>query len=406
MKTYNVLKTVALFCSFSTSVWAGGYQLSEFSITNLGRSFGGAGIVGDDYSAIAFNPAGMTLKDTGVQLGATAIAIDASANGSLRDPGTHAIVSSGKKGKLHEREVLPHFFAQKKINDVIRIGLGSYIPFGLGTHYNEGWFGRTHAEKSEITAMDITPAVAFKLSNTVSIGMNLIAEYATARLTNEIASMPGRISNLNATGWDYGWSAGMMYNPTKDTRFGLSYRSKIAHKIKGNHHLAGLIVGEDSTTLEFPEHILLAAYHRIQKIGLSAAVKWTKWSRFDTLRISSTAVSGGMLPSVEEKWDNTWMLSGGLDYYYNDNWTFRTGLAWDQAGVPGAVNRTARAPDNDRWIASVGTSYMTGNWQFDFSYTHLFINSAKTWNETSGTILDAKYKMQINMLGFAAQYHF
>ena len=46
----------------STASFAGGYQLQEYSVVNAGRAFAGSGIVGDDYSAIAFNPAGMTLK--------------------------------------------------------------------------------------------------------------------------------------------------------------------------------------------------------------------------------------------------------------------------------------------------------------------------------------------------------
>ena len=48
---------------------AAGYQLNEYSITNLGRAFAGAGIMGDDYSALANNPAGMTLvKRSGMSL--------------------------------------------------------------------------------------------------------------------------------------------------------------------------------------------------------------------------------------------------------------------------------------------------------------------------------------------------
>jgi long-subunit fatty acid transport protein len=50
----------------STLAQAGGYQLQEYSTTNMGRAFAGAGIVGDDYSAIAFNPAGMELKNSGL----------------------------------------------------------------------------------------------------------------------------------------------------------------------------------------------------------------------------------------------------------------------------------------------------------------------------------------------------
>ena len=47
---------------------AASYQLNDYSVTNLGRSYAGQGIMGDDYSAIAFNPAGMTLmKRSGLQ---------------------------------------------------------------------------------------------------------------------------------------------------------------------------------------------------------------------------------------------------------------------------------------------------------------------------------------------------
>ena len=41
---------------------AAGFQLTDFSMTGLGRSYAGAGIVGDDYSAIAFNPAGVAAQ--------------------------------------------------------------------------------------------------------------------------------------------------------------------------------------------------------------------------------------------------------------------------------------------------------------------------------------------------------
>ena len=50
---------LALLCA--NNVQAAGYQLNEYSTTGLGRSFAGAGVMGDDYSALAYNPAGMTL---------------------------------------------------------------------------------------------------------------------------------------------------------------------------------------------------------------------------------------------------------------------------------------------------------------------------------------------------------
>ena len=40
---------------------------------NCNCGSGSKGVVGDDYSAVASNPAGMTLKETGAQVGTTAI---------------------------------------------------------------------------------------------------------------------------------------------------------------------------------------------------------------------------------------------------------------------------------------------------------------------------------------------
>ena len=69
MKKYTKLVAAILaFCSTATLAHAASYQLNDYSVTGLGRSYAGVGVVGDDYSAIAYNPAGMTLKkQSGVQ---------------------------------------------------------------------------------------------------------------------------------------------------------------------------------------------------------------------------------------------------------------------------------------------------------------------------------------------------
>ena len=46
----------------------------------------------------------------------------------------------------------------------------------------------------------------------------------------------------------------------------------------------------------------------------------------------------------------------GTTYYYDDNWTFRTGIAFDDSPVP-ANNRSISIPDQDRLWLSAGTTY-------------------------------------------------
>ena len=395
--------------SVSTACYAGGYQLQEYSVTNAGRAFAGAGIVGDDYSAIAFNPAGMTLKKTGGQFGGMAMDIHSNINGQL-DP-----AAAGDKGKLRNFKIIPHGFGQYALSENWRLGLGLYVPFGLGTYYNKSWFGKTHAVNSEIETIDINPSLAWKVFDWLSIGGGYIFERMEARLTNTIGT--NGYSDMNADGWGHGWNAGIMIEPAKTTRFGIAYRSPVVQRIKGKHHLMypglGLKEGISSTKLVDPEHVQFSVYQELGKWGLSAMARWTRWSRFHLLSIDSTAlgqISPLATPSqVNENWRNTWTISGGVDYKYCKNLTFRTGLAYDQGAVKDAEHRTARVPDNNRWIASLGVSYMKNNWQVDLSYFHMFWKKAAVNSRASTTgasYIKGRYETQINSVGLGVQYHF
>ena len=279
----KLLATLLITCSFSSLAMAGGYQLQEYSVVNLGRAFGGAGVAGDDYSAVAFNPAGMMLKNTGVQLGSSVVAIRAHANGDLRSAANPDTVVGSGKGKFKTNAFLPHFFGQIKAGDKLRIGAGVYVPFGLGTYYKKNWFGKTHAINSEITTVDTALAAAYQLTDTISVGASAFLEYADARLTSKHPLLPAN-SDLNADGWKPGYSVGVMYRSQKETRLGVSYRSKVTHRIKGPHYV-GSMKGDCGTDLTFPEHVLISGYQEIGKFGLSAIARWTKWSRFNKLKI-------------------------------------------------------------------------------------------------------------------------
>ena len=100
------------------------------------------------------------------------------------------------------------------------------------------------------------------------------------------------------------------------------------------------------------------------------------------------------------------MISGGIDYAIDSAWTVRTGVAFDQGAVKDKQHRTARVPDNNRWIVSLGGSYVHDRWQFDLSCAHMFLQTAKAYNKNGSTILDAKYTMGINLVGASVQYNF
>ena len=394
---------------------AGSYQLNDYSVTGLGRSYAGQGIVGDDYSAIAFNPAGMTLMErSGVQQVFNMINLRADVDGLE----THA----GQHKKMDFWQPIPAGFAQYNVNDRFKVGIGIYAPFGLKTQYDSGWDGSDVAILSKLDIVDFNLSAAYKLTEHWSIGASAILRYIYGRMTQSIPTVfGGGEANFNVHGWTQTGTLGVMYELNKNTRFGLSYRLRSAQKAKGNFKVMGNLGGMDSSVPvhanpDLPESIALSAYHRYKDFGFSGTARWTHWtSSFPNFSVRSRSPAlalSGYEKKTYYNYQNSWTLTGGVDYYFCKNLTFRFGGGWDESPAHDATRRTIRIPDNDRWWMSVGASYMKNNWQVDVGYAHMIARTGKALEDKGYPSygvnpVHVKYKnMQSHILGVQVQYKF
>ena len=435
MKKYQ--KFLAAFlavCAFSSSAKAGGYQLNDYSVTGLGRAYAGAGIVGDDYSAIAFNPAGMTLaKKSGFQAGLTMVNLKADVDSiDARAPGAHK--------KMDFWTPIPQFFGQYNVNDKFSVGLGIYAPFGLKTQYDADWFGKNTAILSKLDVIDTNVAMAYKINKKWSVGAGLVARYIYGHMTNDLSV--GGHSDFELDGWTKTGLLGVMYEPTENTRFGFSWRLRSTQQVKGDHKVSGTsgtVIGaltgmpipenyfnETATgwaSPALPETFTLAAYHKYKNVGLSGTIRWTHWSQsfpefsmisdsrlFGALSASPLGAASGVANGQKTSlynYDNTWTITAGLDWYYNENWTFRCGTGWDESPTHNNISRTIRIPDNDRFWTSVGASYITENWQIDVAYARMFGRSGIALETSDPSAMHVKYKkLRSNLVGLQVQYKF
>lgn len=417
LKSY-ITALAVLATAFSAS--AGGYQLNDYSVTGLGRSYAGQGIMGDDYSAIAFNPAGMTLmKKSGIQTGATFVNLGADVEGLDAYEGQH------RRMKLWAP--VPQFFAQYNVNDKLALGIGVYAPFGLKTQYKADWFASDTAILSKLDIIDINASIAYKLTDKWSIGASAIARYIYGHMTNTL-SLGGGTSDFELDGWTKTAQFGVMYEPTENTRFGLAYRLRSTQQVKGDHKIEGNPLGFNQTATGWaspalPETVTLSAYHRYKKVGFSGTARWTHWSQsfpefamrsnsnlFTTVSMDPAAALTGISNNQKVSkynYDNSWTLTAGLDWYYNNNWTFRFGTGWDESPTHNDTTRTIRIPDNDRFWLSAGASYIQDNWQVDVGYAHMFGRTGKALEESDISSVPVKYKnLRSNILGLQVQYKF
>ena len=209
-----------------------------------------------------------------------------------------------------------------------------------------------------------------------------------------------------------------MYEFTKNTRLGVSYRSRSQHKIKGDFDFmkGAPVAGTYDATLpmDAPEQVQLSGYHKLNdKIGLSAGAKWTRWTRFDALTIHTSNPSPLAQVEVAQRWKNAWNFSLGMDYYHSENWTFRTGIGFDESPVPNSHERTTAIADNDRWEIALGASYKQNAWTFDMGYMFLYLPHYSVHNDRhdlnnnpSVAPIDARYHTTAHVLGLQVQYSF
>ena len=390
------------FLFISKAVLGAGFALSEYSTSNLARGFAGMGVAGDDYSAIVSNPAGMSLKNDGMQAGMSVINIKAEA---------FDVDNPSDKAEVDITSPVPFLFAQNSLTDKMKLGFAFYAPYGLGTEYDDDWYGRNHALLSEVVVYDLTSSLSYDVSSKFSVGASLSLQYMTAQLSNDSDSPTPPVPSLIHSEIEgesdpaVAYTLGLMYKPTDSTRFGISYCSKSDFDLNGDHMLTnnmdGSLIGTGDAfaNITLPEHVLFSAYHKIGKFGLAAGAKWTRWSRFKNLDIYSD-ING--LNRTEENWKNTWAYSVGLDYDLSDVWVLRAGVQYDETGISSEEHRTARIPDNDRIITALGGSYKFNGGQIDMAYAHIFLDD----NYADYEGLNSNYSMGVNMLSFAVQYYF
>ena len=427
--------SIAALFAAAPAAQAAGVQLTEQSALGMGRAYAGAGLAGDDLSAVFYNPAGMTLlSGTRVQGGFTYAEIDAPFNGSNTvtgspDPRLNGSRSANDNGRA-PGELIPNAYLTHQISDQLYAGIGITTPFGLGARYSDNWGGRDNGISSSIKTVDINPSLAYKLDDRWSFGAGVSAQYAQADLKKG-AYLPGATGELKADSWGFGYNLGVMYSFNQDSRVGLSYRSKIHHKAEGDYTNAGFPLpisavlpnktNAGSAEVTAPESLLLSGYSKLNsKFAVGATARWTRWSRFDQLVVKgSPAVT---LPTgtvdtttrIPNNWKNSWMFSVGGDYFYSDALTLRSGLGYETTPVPSAQDRNALIPDANRLWLSLGASYKINKQaSVDVGYAYLRALGDKKIDNTTYSPFGTSSRLQGeyssitgHLLGVQMQYRF
>lgn len=368
----------------ASAAHAAGFMLTEQSAGALGRAYAGVGVDGTDLSGVYYNPATMTLHPgTQIQAGFVAVGLDLAFEGEKNG---QAVTENGQ----YNTQAIPHGYISHQLNDSMWVGLAMTVPFGMGTEYDDNWAYANRGISAEVLTFDFNPNVAWKVSDKLSLGAGMSIQYAAADLKMK-ENLQGQIGmpvtvdgEIDADSWAWGFNVGLMWSPLENLRFGLSYRSKVNHHADGDFTLnnprlqdqpfGGIdqMMGtfDGKASLSAPAWAMAtAAWDVNELLSLYATFRWTDWSSFDTLRIKSSglALLGGA-KTVENHWQDTYLVSVGADLRFTNWWTFRAGIGYETSAVDDPKYRTAIIPDADRlWLALGSSFHATKNMQIDVS---------------------------------------
>ncbi|MHC3127899.1 long-chain fatty acid transporter [Brevundimonas sp. GN22] len=389
-----------LMASVAAPAFAGSFYLQEQSARGAGRAYSGEA-ADTGVQSLWWNPAAIARSGREATLSLHAIRLDSEA----RNTGSSLTLINPANGQVAgrlpvidprntevnpvESGLVPNFAVAMPINDRLSVGVAVAAPYNFTTKYEPGSFARYDAQTSELRSADLGVTVAYQVNDWLDIGAGVSAQYVKAKLTSAIPSLTGNQlapimaldgqSSLEGDGIDFGWNVGAQVHKGK-WDLGLSYRSAIEHELDGDivQAMEGALKPRSfatTGTASFNTPWFVSAsvrYAATDKLTLNAQINQIGWSEFDAINVNFTG--GGDV--IHQNYEDVTTGAIGLDYAYSDKTTFRAGIGYDPTPTTDAL-RTARIPDSDRMLYSVGVSTeITDGIGFDAGITYIDMDKA------------------------------
>jgi len=403
---------------------AAGFMVRENSAEGLATSHAGDGSRATDPHTVFANPAGMTrLQADGFELGAVGVlpSMTFSGGATQATPAGPVPVAGNNGGDSFKAALVPNLYGVMRLTDNLSAGLAVTAPFGNSSKYDSNWVGRYLGIKTMAVSADINPAIAWQIDSAWSVGAGLSAQYFKLDVTSAInqaaifgPGVPDASWRFKASDWAFGYNLGVLVD-LGGTRVGLTYRSSIHHKIEGDldftgaSPLLGMISGPASAKTQLPATTGLSITSEITPdLSVSADVQFSQWSVFKNVTIES---QNPPFPNVQGYRDS-WMVAVGGVYKLDDQWSIKSGIAFDETPVTSRY-RAVTLADTDRYLLGVGAEVkLTDSMTLEAAYGHSFAFNHPNMNSsvnntdtiTHSTTLNGRYDVNVDLVGLSFRY--
>jgi long-chain fatty acid transport protein len=419
---------------------AASFQILEQSPAHLGKAFAGTASDIADASSVFFNPAGIIeLNQPTFTLGANAIFTQAEFNNENSN-------TNGVAGKTDEIGYVPNIYYVHPLSERLSFGLGINAPYGLASDYEEDWYGRYLATHSDLEVANFNAVVAFALTGKLSLGLGVNYQRADVTLESQFDSTlginpsPATDSSAKIQGDDDGFAAdvSLYYAPTERTSFGLIWRQGGKFDLEGDASFAlnplcspgagfptgtppapttgticavalNAVAGDAEARVHLPDTITLSSSHQLSDYWwIHGDIAWTQWSNIQSIDVMNSS-NGLTINTLELNYSNTMRYALGFTHDSDCPWSWRFGIAFDEAPQTDPALVNPRIPDQDRIWFSAGFNYeFSPATSVDFGYTYIQVEDASINNTNSqtGHHVEGNFDAEVNIVGLQANFTF
>lgn len=353
---------------FSTVGHASALYFYETDTEDTALAGAGQAARAQDAATLLTNPAGMTrLPDHKVTTGLQAMGGDI--------PYTLNNASVEQQSPGNAMKVFPNasLFYTQHLNDTVSAGIGLYSNYGLGIDFGN-WAGDRLIKKSTMVAMTLSPGVAWKLSDRVSVG-------AAAGLNYGFLSMTRNNDGNDRTQHDHDWAMnyrlGLLMDLTDQTRAGITWTSKTDY----HFNIDGKVRFPNQPNLEYdlpfstqvhaPQQVMFSLVHDIsQQWSVMGDLGWQDWSQFGSPQIQVN----GHTSDRTNRLQDTWHTALGVQYRPDEQWRINAGVAFDSSPYKTQNDVALSLPTGDEWRFATGAQYQitpASNVGFAVEYLHM-----------------------------------
>ncbi|MBK1881059.1 outer membrane protein transport protein [Luteolibacter pohnpeiensis] len=392
MMRKTILGGIWLACACGRSAAAGYYLPNQDAFaTAKGNAFVATA---DNPSAVFYNPAGLTqLDQPEFQAGFYSIIL-----------GNRAKIDGSTYGTDSEIQVAPQLFYGAAINDRLSYGFGLNSPFGLGTDWGQNTPFRSVVTEARLLYASGTAALAYELTDELSVGVSLSANYADLKLAQGIYGVPGSYFKFTGDGFAPAASIGLRWQPLEKHAFGFNFTTQSDFTLRGRTD-SNLLPDDSSSNMNFITPARLAAgysYRPAPGWNLEANVEWIDWDSLNTLKLK-TSSAGGDSVAVPFEWESSFIYELGVSYTTPSGYVIAAGYDYNESAQPDQ-NFNPGVSDADRhWFnAGFGHRGDCSDWMlaYQFGYSNRDVTGSSV-PEANG-----RYEARHHALVFSWNYRF